>query len=461
MAINFPTPSSLNQIFADPVSGNVYQWSGTISPLNGVWVIKNIAASGGGGGSGGNANIYVGETPPLAPGLNQLWWNSSNGRMYLYYDDSNTIQWVETSPALASAVNLPVGTIVPMATQTVPAGFMECDGRSISRTTYSGLFAILGTVWGIGDGVNSFNIPDLRGEFLRGWDHGKFVDNVGTFTANKTNGSNTLTGLAIKQSLIANGMLVTGLGIPNNTVITGSTAVSGIVQTLTLSNLVSGSGSISVNIFGRQFASKQDDMFESHNHGLTYSKPDLAAAIDGSLQTQISASGANTAITTDAGGYETRPRNVAVMYVIKVFDAVSNPTNISVSNLSNDVTALQNRIKKYISTSYTFTNASLLSIPHNLGVVPDNIRYYIKNISGSIKGGVNPNETVEVYADRSVGISNNGRGFSTVLSNTTARIKFANTSGSPLMFIDQSTGLEYGVVPADWEFYIVALHFTP
>ena len=52
------------------------------SPLNGVWVIK-YTASGGGGGSGGNA-IYVGETPPLAPGLNQLWWNSSNGRMYLW-----------------------------------------------------------------------------------------------------------------------------------------------------------------------------------------------------------------------------------------------------------------------------------------------------------------------------------------------------------------------------------------
>ena len=42
---------------------------------------------------GGNASSHVGPTPPVTPGENQLWWNTNTGRMYLYYDDGDTIQW--------------------------------------------------------------------------------------------------------------------------------------------------------------------------------------------------------------------------------------------------------------------------------------------------------------------------------------------------------------------------------
>ena len=48
-------------------------------------------------------------------------------------------------------------------------GWMVCDGRALPRTgTYAQLFSIIGTLHGVGDGVNTFNIPDLRGYFLRG-----------------------------------------------------------------------------------------------------------------------------------------------------------------------------------------------------------------------------------------------------------------------------------------------------
>ena len=49
-----------------------------------------------------------------------------------------------------------------------PDGFLKCDGSAISRTTYSALFALLSTTYGSGDGSSTFNIPDFRGEFLRG-----------------------------------------------------------------------------------------------------------------------------------------------------------------------------------------------------------------------------------------------------------------------------------------------------
>ena len=62
----------------------------------------------------------------------------------------------------------PLGTILAFGGTTAPAGWMLCQGQTISRTTYAKLFAIIGTTFGTGDGSTTFNIPDLRGEFLRG-----------------------------------------------------------------------------------------------------------------------------------------------------------------------------------------------------------------------------------------------------------------------------------------------------
>lgn len=62
----------------------------------------------------------------------------------------------------------PLGTILAFGGTTAPAGWMLCQGQALSRTTYAKLFAIIGTAFGAGDGSTTFNIPDLRGEFLRG-----------------------------------------------------------------------------------------------------------------------------------------------------------------------------------------------------------------------------------------------------------------------------------------------------
>jgi microcystin-dependent protein len=62
----------------------------------------------------------------------------------------------------------PLGTILAFGGTSAPAGWMLCQGQALSRTTYAKLFAIIGTAFGTGDGSTTFNIPDLRGEFLRG-----------------------------------------------------------------------------------------------------------------------------------------------------------------------------------------------------------------------------------------------------------------------------------------------------
>jgi len=78
------------------------------------------------------------------------------------------------------------GTVVPWGGSTAPTGWLECDGSAVSRTTYADLFTAIGTTYGVGDGSTTFNLPDLRGEFIRGWDNGKGTDSGRTLGSFQT-----------------------------------------------------------------------------------------------------------------------------------------------------------------------------------------------------------------------------------------------------------------------------------
>eukprot|EP00164_Ancoracysta_twista_P010561 GFYU01015974.1.p1 GENE.GFYU01015974.1~~GFYU01015974.1.p1 ORF type:complete len:365 (-),score=41.18 GFYU01015974.1:219-1313(-) len=76
-----------------------------------------------------------------------------------------------TSLAATTATGSPApGSVTAFAGVTVPNGYLECNGQSVDRVTYSSLFAAIGTMYGSGDGATTFNIPDYRGYFLRGVD---------------------------------------------------------------------------------------------------------------------------------------------------------------------------------------------------------------------------------------------------------------------------------------------------
>ena len=68
------------------------------------------------------------------------------------------------------------GSILITAANSPPAGYLRANGAAVSRTAYAKLFAAIGTIYGAGDGSTTFNLPDLRGEFIRGWDDGRGVD---------------------------------------------------------------------------------------------------------------------------------------------------------------------------------------------------------------------------------------------------------------------------------------------
>jgi microcystin-dependent protein len=66
------------------------------------------------------------------------------------------------------------GAIVMWGTASAPTGWLLCDGSAVSRTTYAALFAILSTIYGVGDGSTTFNLPDLRGRVPVGKNAGTF-----------------------------------------------------------------------------------------------------------------------------------------------------------------------------------------------------------------------------------------------------------------------------------------------
>lgn len=67
---------------------------------------------------------------------------------------------------------VPTGTILPFTGTVIPPGFLACDGSPVSRTDFKPLFDVIGVAFGEGDQVATFNLPDLRGRFMRGQDAG-------------------------------------------------------------------------------------------------------------------------------------------------------------------------------------------------------------------------------------------------------------------------------------------------
>lgn len=69
-----------------------------------------------------------------------------------------------------ATLTFPAGIIIPFAgpAENIPSGWLLCDGSAISRSEYANLYDAIGVCWGTGDGSTTFNLPDLRGMFLRG-----------------------------------------------------------------------------------------------------------------------------------------------------------------------------------------------------------------------------------------------------------------------------------------------------
>lgn len=140
---------------------------------------------------------------------------------------------------------------------SAPAGWLLCDGSAVSRTQYAALFAAIGTSAGGGDGATTFNVPDYRGQFLRGFDQGTGIDPDGATRTAMNPGGNA----------------------------------------------------------GDQISTLESGAFASHTHG--YAAASLGEGASGGGSTFPTNTVTNNHTTAATGGSETRPMNATVNYLIK------------------------------------------------------------------------------------------------------------------------------------------------
>lgn len=129
---------------------------------------------------------------------------------------------------------VPIGASMAWFTNAAPSRWLICDGREIPRTTYSALFAALGTVYGSGNGSTTFNLPDLRGRVPTGADSTTIAGTAGRVTT----GANTLGGSGGSERVA-----LTTSEMPSHThgFTSGGSAIAG--GTGTTANVTTGGGS--------------------------------------------------------------------------------------------------------------------------------------------------------------------------------------------------------------------------
>ena len=218
-----------------------------------------------------NSNFVAVRAPDNAASDITLTLPSSDGNAndVLQSDGSGNLSFA----ALPQAV--PTGSVHMMATTTAPSGYLKCNGANVSRTTYADLFAVIGTTHGAGDGSSTFGLPDLRGEFVRGWDDSRGVDSGRSFGSSQSDANKQHNHTATATS-------------------TSTVSDPGHLHQVAYSNSDSGDGVI-----------------EESGTGLSGYEPTETATTGITVSTSTSVSVANS------GGSEARPRNVAMMYVIK------------------------------------------------------------------------------------------------------------------------------------------------
>jgi len=188
---------------------------------------------------------------------------------------------------------VPSGSVFCMAVATVPSGYLECNGDAVSRTTYAALFAVIGTAYGTGDGSSTFNLPDLRGEFIRGFDNGKGTDS----------GRSIATSQGSQNAQHNHSATTTGsVGLHRHKYAFAQGSNGGIGTNF------GGSGIVNVGQSGGRLAELEQ------SGGID--GQDLRGYVADSDDTQPSLSVSTT--IANQGGNESRPRNIAMMYIIKV-----------------------------------------------------------------------------------------------------------------------------------------------
>ena len=233
---------------------------------------------------------------------------------------------LKVSNEYADKKGLPVGSIIPFPTTTIPPGYLECNGAEVGRATYEELFNVVGTIYGEGDGLTTFNLPDYRGEFLRGLDNGRGVDT---------------------DRIIGSSQSDAVLGHMHGTL------------WLTIDNMES-----------------EINMHPNSGYSQTRSAQGVYTTVGGNghnLEQKL-ANSTNVLMQPDKKkitANENRPRNIAVVYAIKAFDGSVNEGLVDVTEMANDIATNSSRINDVdnkLGFAIIYPNGGTEASPANVSI---------------------------------------------------------------------------------------------
>lgn len=187
---------------------------------------------------------------------------------------------IPTNALIANQL-LPPGAVLPFAGTSAPNGWLVCDGSAVSRTTYSDLYAYIGTLYGAGNGSTTFNLPNMDNQFVRGASNTRPVGNTESDQLGSHNHSGT-----------------------TNT--TGNHSHSGSTNT---------TGDHSHSDTGRSLGDADGSPGGQGWSGSHQTGP--AGAHSHSLSINNNGNHSHTLNINSTGGSETRPQNIALLYCIK------------------------------------------------------------------------------------------------------------------------------------------------
>lgn len=254
----------------------------------------------------GVKDVYVGGSA-ISAGM------ISAGMIITVTYDGTRFQMQAEAPAAIS-----VGTVMAWPSATVPTGWLECDGTAVSRSTYSALFAVLSTAYGVGDGSTTFNLPNYTDYFLRGYSASA------TDGAARTDRGDGTTGIAVGTKQAAG-------TLPHTHTFT-------------------------------------TDSGGTHDHSATYNLDGITAG-GGQRVTSIQSSGGSQAWSVASGGAhthtgttaassgsntETRPKNILVKWIILAIPGAALAFGVSSASTTD------NALARFDGTGGTIQNSGVI-----------------------------------------------------------------------------------------------------
>ncbi len=209
------------------VNGNVQDWTGTPT-------ITNFPAA---PQAGASRVVYPAAGTIFTNNADIRVQGSANytveagDRVEITAVDIDTFDVVIQKKSGAAVLSLSAGAVQYFAKNTPPTGWLKANGALVSRTTYAALFAEIGTMFGAGDGSTTFGLPDLRGEFIRGWDDGRGADSGRAFGSAQADELKSHQHTMPNQGSVSSNTTGAGIGTFNGASTTYQTADTGGPET--------------------------------------------------------------------------------------------------------------------------------------------------------------------------------------------------------------------------------------